>query len=444
MLTAEAHLAHLWQAHAHNPAQQALVCAVYCIQHAPHLAEWLKAKIHAELPDTLFKELLFGLGPTDGRLQALNLLAQCAPVELPPELDSELPAIPHSASRAVEPVDRYQVLFGIPLQVVADVKERSLRSDPELGRLAVALHLAHQYRLWIIARALDRGAGGSGFVQKQDLIKQLAFYRIKYTDRRLRRLIMEGQGIFWRQDRKRRDRLYLVSWQQVALHLIQQAEAQGIPIGFNKPGARQQLVDVSGGLETWQARLYAAWIAYRAGEAGLSIARATQAALFGRSEKTIRQWENQHLSGVVTKRFDYEQHPDDCCTQDELYERQHQIPDHATVYTAVTGQGVVKRRHWQRPNTYFSKIRSHVHRGQARGVRTRVNCAISADTDSGPWRSNYTVEAHLKRVKSRKFRLGEDGDVNQLVHVLLGERTGRGIWELVMPDPGSPYPRTRR
>jgi hypothetical protein len=396
----------------------------------------LKAKIHASLPDTLLKQLLFGSDPTDGRLQALNLLAQCAPSK--PESASVLPSIPKPANRAGASSDAYETIFGVPLQVVANTEERCLRSDPELGRLAVALHLAPQYRLWIVAREVDRAAGGSGYVQKSVLIKQLAFYRIKYTDRRLRKLMAAGEGTFWRQHH---DRLYLVAWRQVALNLILQAEAAGIPIGFNKPGARQQLVDVSGGLETWQARLYAAWIAYRAGESGLSIARATQAALFGRSEKTIRQWEKQHLSGVVSKRYDYEQHPDDHCTQDELYERQHQIPDHATVYTAVTGQGIVKRRRWQRPNTYFSRITAHAHRGQARDVRKRVNCAISADTDSGPWRSNYTVDAHVKRVKGRKFRLGEDGDVERLVHVLLGERTGRGIWELVMPDPGCPYPK---
>ena len=106
-------------------------------------------------------------------------------------------------------------------------------------------------------------------------------------------------------------------------------------------------------------------------------------------------------------------------------------------------QGVAQRRAWQRPNTYCSKIAAHAHRGQARRVRKRVNGAISAETDSGPWRRNYTIDAHVKRVKSHKFRMGEDGDVERLVHVLLGERSGRGVWELVKPDPGAPYPKTR-
>ena len=173
----------------------------------------------------------------------------------------------------------------MPIWVVADAADRQLRSDPELGRLAVALSLAHQYRLWIIARELDRQAHGSGCVTKGQLKAKLKFYGVQYTDRQLRRLLVLGQGVFWRPDRKHRDRLYLLSWKNVCLKLMAQAEAKGIEIGFNRPGTRQQLVDVSGSLESWQAQLYGAWIAYRAGDDGLSIARETQAKLFNRSEK---------------------------------------------------------------------------------------------------------------------------------------------------------------
>ena len=230
----------------------------------------------------------------------------------------------------------------------------------------------------------------------------------------------------------------------MSLTILALARDQGVVVGYNRPGAQEQCIDVSGSLERWEARLYAAWVAHRDSKGGLSISRACQAALFGRSEKTIRQWEKRHLAGTVNKRSDYEQHPDDQRTVDELYELRNVIPEHAEGYTVTTAQGRAARRFWQRPNTYTSSIRAHGHRGQARKVRKAVNDAMSAETDGGPWRSNYTVQAHAKRVKSYKFRSGQAGAIDQPVHVYLGEdrRCGVGVWELMLPDPAQPYPHT--
>ena len=200
---------------------------------------------------------------------------------------------------------------------------------------------------------------------------------------------------------------------------------------------------MAGGLEQWEAQLYASWTAYRDGELGLSISRKRQAALFGRSEKTIRQWEDDYLKGVVSKRFDYELHPDDQCTQEELYDLRGHVPEHAREYTTRTRQGSARRRYWQRVNTYTSTIQAHNHGGQARKVRRAVNSAISADTDGGLWRMYYTLEQHQKRVKSRRFRMGKDGDVNEPVHVFIGINKRLGVWELMIPDPAQPYPTTR-
>jgi hypothetical protein len=312
------------------------------VKQAPHLAKWLKAKILAEISD---RELMSLLRPpvTDDRILAYNQLCAVADTT-PPRPKPEPKSLPVSkVTKRAGPASQQLSICGVPIHVVAATEDRQLRSDPELGRLAVALWLANQYRLWIVARELDRQAGGAGCITKKPLKQKLKFFGIIYTDRQLRRLFVLGEGVFWRQDRKHRDRLYLVSWKQVSLKLIAQAEAQGIEIGFNRPGTRQQYVDVSGSLAAWEARLYAAWTAYRGGDDGLSIARETQAKLFNRSEKTIRQWEQSHLRGIVTKRFDYEQHPDDVRTQNELYDLQGFIPDHAKAYTTITRQGVVQR-----------------------------------------------------------------------------------------------------
>jgi hypothetical protein len=441
----------LWAEHATAPQQQALVCAEFCRTHAPHLAEWLKARIYAMLPDSLLTELLLRQ-PDDGRIQALNQLAQLhsahdinpePPVTSPSPARTKRVGGKSQKSQTSDFDEGYRAIFGVTLRVEAEEDERRLRSDPELGRLTIALRQAHAYRFWVVAQEMNRRAEGRGYIHKSDLYQQLRYYGIHYTDRQFRRILAAGQDLFWRQDRKHRERLYLVSWQQVSLKIVEQAETRGYEVGWNRPGARQQLVDVSGGLEGWEGKLYASWIGYRAGEGGLSISRVRQAALFGRSEKTIRKWERCHLQGIVTKRVDYEQHPDDLCTQEELYDRQGFIPDHAQPYTATTPGGERQRRYWRRPNTYLAVRDPHAHHGQARKVRRAVNHAISAEADGGPWRENYTAEQHRRRVKSHKFRRGEDGDVNRPVHVFIGKRGSTGVWELVVPDPAFPYPQTR-
>ena len=62
----------------------------------------------------------------------------------------------------------------------------------------------------------------------------------------------------------------------------------------------------------------------------------------------MRQWEQPQLKGIIQIRHDYEQHPDDTCTPDELYDIQYHIPDHAQPYTTLTTQGLVQRRRLQR------------------------------------------------------------------------------------------------
>lgn len=444
---AQTQLNTLWDQHAADPGQQALLCARFCLESAPHLTEWLKARIYASLPDAVLTQLLFNR-PDDGRIQALNLLSQQdkpaapEPVRIPQKITRNW----HSLEAALPgaPQETYQALFAIKPKVIADRSDREFRLDPEMGRLSVALSLAHQYRFYVVARQLCRDEGGSGRVLKSELRDQLTYCDVSYTQRHFNRLLSAGEGVFWNSDKKNPDAIYLHSWKRVGLRLVGLAEEQGGEIGFNRPGVLQYLVDVSGSLEVWEARLYASWIARRAGDRdGLSISRERLSALFGRAPKTIRRWERAHLKKTVGVRFDYEQHPDDLRTPDELYDLQGYVPAHANPYQALAPSGCVTRRRWQRVNTYTSGIRSHSNNGQARKVRRVVNSAISAETDGGPWRLYYTPAAHLKRMKSFRFRSGADGDVCEPVHVFIGcDRNKRGVWELMLPDPSYPHPQT--
>lgn len=438
---AQTQLNALWEEHAADPGQQALVCARYCLETAPHLAEGLKARIYASLPDAVMIQLLFKQ-PDDGRIQALNLLTRSDPPAAPlkqqalPEPRPELNYTPKYSPEKLSTEQNSLEAENLPEVTVGG---SLLRADPELGRLAISFNQAHLYRLWVVVRQIVRDEDGSGRVAKAELKRRLADYGIHYSERQIRRMLRAGEGVFWRQDRRQRQFIYLAGWQRLGADLAQRAD---LCLGHNKPGASQQLVDVSGGLEQWEARLYASWIAYRDQEGGLSISRDRLAELFGRTPKTIRKWEADRLGGEVAKRFDYEQHPDDARSHDELYALRGHVPEHAIAYTVKTPAGPAHRRVWQRVNTYTSSTEAHPHRGQARKVRRAVNSAISADTDGGPWRMYYTLEEHRKRLKSRRFRMGQDGDVNRLVHVLIGENQGRGVWELMTADPSHPYPLT--
>lgn len=66
-----AQLQALWHTLADDPQRQAWDCAEFCLQHAAHQVEWLKHKIAAVIPDTLYAHLLFH-NPSDLRIQALK------------------------------------------------------------------------------------------------------------------------------------------------------------------------------------------------------------------------------------------------------------------------------------------------------------------------------------------------------------------------------------
>ena len=84
------------------------------------------------------------------------------------------------------------------------VTHPTVRTDPELGRLAVALNILPSFRLWVIARDLTRQADGSGVVLLSALVAALPSYLgscrgearlARPTPRQLRRLITSGEGV---------------------------------------------------------------------------------------------------------------------------------------------------------------------------------------------------------------------------------------------------------
>jgi hypothetical protein len=429
----------LWANMADDPQQRALAAARFCLDHAPHLIDWLNNKIHDSMSDLLLKTLLFGTpGPvTDGRLLAINALAEYKARHAPPQPAAALPPAkappqrrPPRQSAQRTAVAIFEHLFHTTLDILPSRQEQPLRIDWEMGRLAIGLSRAPQFRLWVLARDLTRRAEGSGVVTRRELWGKMRAYRIACSKRHFNRLLAAGEGLFWY---PAGGQLYLRGIQPVACALTQWAQARGILTEGNAPGNREVLLDPSGCLEQWEGMLYAGWMTGREdkGKGPVTIARATLARLFGRDESTLRRWEENRLQNIVSVQ------PNVAQCVDEAGDLAH-IPDHALPYLARirTAEGTIheSRIMWQIPNSYHAQLPMHPHRGQASKVRRAVNSIDDpADIESGGQNRRYypSPKALKARHRSLKFRKGLMGDVTKRVYVYLGRapRGRRGVFE---------------
>ncbi len=432
----------LWDSLAADPPRQALESAQWCITHAPHLADALSAKIHASLPDSLLKQLLFRATSLelDGRIAALDALAHCKASYVPDPHRQIKAAAKHrkrqpkanrlSAKRAATAT--FEEIFDVTPQILPPCQQKSIRVDWEVGRLSISLQLAHQFRLWVLARDITRSEQGSGVITRRSLWEKVQAYRIPCTKRHFNRLLKDSYGLFWYCVGKR---LYLRGIQPVSAIMTEMAREQGIMTETNLPGNRDVLLDPSGSLEAWEAILYAGWIAGRSekGKWDVTIARETLEGLFGRDQTTLRRWEQNRLQHIIAIQHNIVQYVPD----DDEASIEH-IPDHAQPYLAQirTTKGIAHetRLMWQIANTYHSTIESHSKKGQATKIR---KAAQSIDDPANSKRggkarlyfqSSKKLKAHQR---SRKFRMGLLGEVNRPVYVFLGrhERSRRGVFE---------------
>lgn len=243
---------------------------------------------------------------------------------------------------------------------------RSLRADPELVRLAIALHQAPLIRLWLIAREITRQSNGSGRIAKSALRAALGRFQVVYRKQHVYRLLKAGEGRYWDISGQS---LYLAGYGRLATALSLLAEQQDPRlVATNRPGVTDVYLDVSGSLEQFEANAYRSWLYYRDYP---TISREQLSILFGRTAETIRRWESEHLTHTVSKRANYAQCAD-------LNDYPYPVPEHATAYVARVGQQRVMRVRWQLPNTYFTKgVKQHRHRGQSAKVRRTVNSVLS-------------------------------------------------------------------
>jgi hypothetical protein len=415
---------HLWSELAHDHPQRAEVCARLCQEQAPHLVEWLKAKILVGISD---RELLAISKPpvTDGRILAYSQLCQI-PTPISPrskKLTAPLLIKKERAGRskeALKPFEAtYQAIFGVVPEVLPETP-LELRVEPEIGRICIGLNKASEYRLYIIARELTRSADGSGKVAKQALRGVLKRYGITYSREHFNRLLRAGNGAFWNLSQKH---VYIRSYKSLASKLATLAPEL---FTTNRPGVRDIYLSPAGSHEQWEAMLYAAWLAYRNNP---TIARATLETLFRRSPDTLRRWEQTRLQTVVSVRANDVQCPHPLHEDDRYFDH---IPEHSQPYVAqVHFQGQwqrVIRIRWRTSNTYqVSAIRQHHRRGQASKVRKAINDLFelpAADKRGGthPLRRYFDNAKHLKDYTAKHDSMG---------YLWRGEnRRGRGIFEI--------------
>ena len=251
----------MWHDLAPDPQQQALVCSDFCLNKAPHLSDWLKQKILAQLTD---RELLQLSKPpaTDERILALNRLCELtAPPRPAPTNTSqaERPA-PRRAGRSKSQLTdfqaSYKTIFGVAPETLPEVPPE-IRVEPEIGRAAIHLNKAAEYRVYVIAREITRSGDGSGRTTKKAVKKWLRAYGVEYSREHFSRLLRAGEGLFWNRSYQH---LYIRNPAHVAAYM---AKIDPSVFETNRPGTRDMYLPPTGTHEQWEAMLYVGWLAHR-------------------------------------------------------------------------------------------------------------------------------------------------------------------------------------
>jgi hypothetical protein len=298
----------------------------------------------------------------------------------------------------------------------------TLQLDPELARLSIGLHLASEFRLWVVGRHLNRDETGSGKVAKKEFFTALRNFGIKYSRQHRRRLLNSGERLFWNEDKKY---IYVRSSQHVAREFTQLAIDNNPALLSNRAGVIEVYIPPAGSLEQWEANIYAGWLDHRENPI---IARETLEGLFGRTPETLRRWEQDRLQGTLTIQKNYAQ-----CALVDTMEKVN--PERLNSYVAKTDDGAQLRLVWQMPNTYIVRgIKTHPRKGQSKKVRKAVN--VQLQQPANDWRGGSPVcKLYFEGSKSLKQHLKKYEGVyylwrgrNRHKHGIY-EATETGVWE---------------
>jgi len=281
-----------------------------------------------------------------------------------------------------------------------DPPEPEVRVYPELARAAVTGGHDREYRLWTLARdILD--PQGSGWVSVPEL---LGLCRdLGLSQRLTKRLIGKADGLFWQAVG---DRLRLLGLRAVS-----------VAMGCEKGPGRPVLVplDKIGGLQSWRAHCYAAWIASR-GPTGATMARSTLCSLWGRTAPTLRAWEA--LAGIeVTENIGYGPRRGSGDGERVLMA----YPDRDRTWLGYVNHRLCEC--WQISSTYVSSLRLAAW-GQVRKVK-RYCCGAFSNGDEGQQRHDRLYYSD-PRAAAKAIEAGRAIYLEAGLHQ--GHGKGQGLW----------------
>lgn len=313
----------------------------------------------------------------------------------------------------------------------------AIRIDPEIARICVALRLDPLLRIWAILKHF--GARNGGKLTKQAARGLVAQWVSGYTDRHFRRLVGQGDGLFWHVSRQ--GTIYLIGGEKLSQNVINLAYEQGRGadvVGTNLPGATDVYTPVTGTIEQFRANVYGAWLAYKN---DVVISRDRLQALFGRGLDTLLRWERARLQGRLRLQRNIGQAV--ISGADDYEALAGFIPNNASVKSNHTWKGDVLLT-WRMPNSYAVFGFDSANRGKAqKRRRASNNCRATIHSRPGEtWifeRRRYFGNAEqLSTFQNRRVK-HHKGDLYPGDHpgyVWRGEnRRGLGVYELVADWP---------
>jgi hypothetical protein len=250
--------------------------------------------------------------------------------------------------------------------------------DVGLAPLVNHLDLIPAYRIYLIAQQLNRSAlDGRGWLTVAELQQALAAFGLDYSPRRFNMLIKEGSDLFWRirpcerGEKTGEKRLYLAGyirvWERLGKRLFRINPDLNL-LDTYRPIKYAAFVDVSGSLQQFKSRLYAAWITTRTKSETFHASREFIGTLWNVCDNTLRQWESLSPVNVTP-----------CYAEYAGNDPRFRPPKHAYLYARKDGSLAIT---WQLPNTYSIKDKHQIERhgasGQSRKARKAHNHTIKA------------------------------------------------------------------
>ena len=303
----------------------------------------------------------------------------------------------------------------------------SVKLYPDIGLGMLRQEMTAPGRLWLLLRYCDPEGRGS---LRIDIIRnhltQPTSSLYLCSQRQLRNLLRDGEGVYWRRDK---ERIWLYSAARVACAL-------GVTGLSGRPVALPAAV-LLGGIGDFRAHLYAAFHSSRAkerpgGEQTMPIARQTLAGLSGVGRSSQRAYEQRTGIGVqanfavgelVTKAAQEERA---CQKGQALFELEDYRGQHGR-----PGQHYLA---WQLPNSYRGR-----HQQRPKGRQKRINRQLKDLVMQGmPGNVGGTSETHRPAAGAARPAARVYYPNGRLAAQVYGRDPER---ELYWPEPGTRHGR---